>query len=293
MGQKIDFLQGAIDIHIHCGPDYVKRYATATQLAQEAKAAGMRAIIIKGHLHSTVAAAAEAEAAVGGVQVFGGIAMNEPTGTLNPRTVEAAARSGGKMVWLPTVDALYAINKAQEGHWIRHYVDTSVFGYEREGIEILEADGSLKRNARLIADICKHHGIILGTGHVSPKESLQLARYAKEIGYTQLEVTHPNAWLEDFTPEVLHELASLGAKMSLSYGACSTHNGSQKISEIRDVIKDVGAEHCILMTDYGQTYNPPPAEGLNEYCNLLHEEGITEDEINRMIKTNPAALLGI
>ena len=87
MNRVVDFLKGAIDIHIHVGPDYIPRYGDSVKLAAEASNHGMRAIVIKQHLASTVASAHLANNAVGGTMVLGGTSLNEPTGGFNPRTV--------------------------------------------------------------------------------------------------------------------------------------------------------------------------------------------------------------
>ncbi|MCR4442758.1 MAG: DUF6282 family protein [Peptococcaceae bacterium] len=287
------FLEGAIDLHIHVGPDYVQRYGDSITLAQEAARAGMKAIVIKTHLSSTVASAHAATRVVEGVRVFGGIALNECNGELNPRSVMATARAGGKMVWLPTVDAGYALEKAQKGHWIGHYVNGSTFGYARKGMRILDENNVLKKEIGEIINICKEYDVILGTGHISPQEALALARESKKAGFKKLEVTHPNAWLEDFTIGVLKELAELGATLSLSFGVCSPHNGRQDPQEIASVIREVGAEHCCLITDYGQTVHPSPTEGLRVYCQLLANLGIKRQEIELMTRENPARLLSI
>ena len=62
-------LKGAIDLHVHGGPDYSPRYSDAIRLAREAAAAGMRAIVIKKHLASTVGEAYEASQVVPEVSV--------------------------------------------------------------------------------------------------------------------------------------------------------------------------------------------------------------------------------
>ena len=62
-------LQGAIDIHVHVGPDYMPRYADSFTLAEEAGEVGMRAVVIKNHLSSTVEAAHAANLKVPEVQV--------------------------------------------------------------------------------------------------------------------------------------------------------------------------------------------------------------------------------
>ncbi|MFA7589667.1 MAG: DUF6282 family protein, partial [Acholeplasmataceae bacterium] len=210
MFSNYDFLEDAIDLHIHVGPDYVKRYGDSIQIAQEASNKKMRAVIIKTHLCSTVAAAYAATRVVDGIDVFGGIALNEPNGGFNLRNVYASILSGAKMIWLPTVDAEYAIDKANKGHWIRHYVNSSTFGYPRQGLSILNSDGVLIDEVNEILRLCKENNVILGTGHISPNEALCLSEESKRISFRKLEVTHPNAWLEDFSIDVLKKLTQNG-----------------------------------------------------------------------------------
>ena len=286
-------LKGAIDIHIHVGPDYMPRYADARTLAEEARDAGMRAIVIKCHLTSTVGAAHAASAAVPEVTVFGSISLNGTVGGLSPRSVLAAVKSGAKVVWLPTTDAQYAMDQAEEGHWIRHYVNGSNFGYDCQRLTVLDSRGELKPEVREIIRICKEHNTVLCSGHISPKECLAVAGYAKEIDFQKVEITHANAWVEDFTHPVLRELTGLRAVVSLSYGACSPHNGRQDPEEILGIIRAVGAEHCIMMTDYGQVNSPAPADGLRVFYYLMKKLGCTEGELDRMIRKNPARLLDL
>lgn len=288
------FLEDAIDLHIHVGPDYIPRYSDSIELAREAAEAKMKAIIIKRHLSSTVAAAYDASKIVDGVKVFGGIALNEPNGEFNVRNVVAEIRSGAKMIWLPTVDAEYAIQKAEQGHWIGHYVNTSTFGYQRKGLSIFQEDReTLRDEVQEILRLCKENDVILGSGHISPQETLALALESKKIGYKKLEVTHPNAWLDDYNYDLLEKLVNCEATITLSFGVCSPHNGRQDPHEIVDVIKKIGAENCCLITDYGQTVHPSPVEGYRVYCQLLMGLGVTKDEIEVMTKENPAKLLSL
>lgn len=286
-------LEGAIDIHIHVGPDYMARYADCITLAEEAAACGMRAFVAKCHLTSTVGATAAANLVVSGVRAIGSITLNGPTGGLSPRSVIIAVKSGAKVVWLPTVDAKYGYEKASQGHWIGHYVSTSSFGYPTEQLSILDNSGALKEEAREILRICKNEGVALCSGHISPAECLALAREAKVIGFKNLEITHANAWIEDFTIGVMKELAELGAYISISYGACSPRNGRQDPEEILSIIKQIGAKNLILMTDYGQVVSPAPVEGLRVFYYLMKNLGISGTDIDLMIKKNPAKFLNL
>lgn len=286
-------LKDAIDIHIHVGPDYMPRYADALTLAEEARAAGMRGIVIKRHLTSTVGAAHAAMQAVPEVAVFGSISLNETVGGLSPRSVQAAVRSGAKVVWLPTTDAQYAMDKAKEGHWIRHYVNGSNFGYDCNRLTVTDQSGALKPEVKEIVQICRDNRTVLCSGHISPGECLAVAKYAKEIGFDKVEITHANTWVEDFTNDVLKEPVSYGAVVSLSYGACSPHNGRQDPEEILGIIRAIGAENCIMMTDYGQVTSPAPADGLRVFYYLMKKLGCSEEELDLMIRKNPAKLLDL
>ena len=46
-------LKGAIDIHVHQDPDSAPRAIDADDVARQAKAAGMRAIVLKNHWEDT------------------------------------------------------------------------------------------------------------------------------------------------------------------------------------------------------------------------------------------------
>jgi len=286
-------LEGAIDIHVHIGPDYMPRYSDCITLAEEAAACGMRAMVAKCHLTSTVGAAAAANQVVPNMQMIGSITLNGPTGGLSPRSVIIAVKSGARMVWLPTVDAKYGYIKASQGHWIGHYVYSSSFGYPTEQLAIIDEKGNLKEEAREIIKICKNEGAALATGHISPEECLALARVAKEMGFKNLEITHPNAWFEDFNMGVCRELADLGALLSLSYGACSPRNGREDPEEILSIIKEIGAEKLIMMTDYGQVVSPSPAQGMRVFYYLMKSMGVSAKDLDLMIKKNPARLLNL
>ena len=82
-------------------------------------------------------------------------------------------------------------------------------------------------------------------------------------------------YLEYVGVELLHE--SLGKSKSIMTG----------------MIKAVGAEHCMISTDMGLAFEPPPVEGMRTAISSLLKKGISEQEIDRMIKVNPAKLLNL
>jgi predicted TIM-barrel fold metal-dependent hydrolase len=58
-------------------------------------------------------------------------------------------------------------------------------------------------------------------------------------------------------------------------------------------IQQLGAEHVILSTDLGQPGNPSHTEGLREFVARALAAGITQADLDMMLKTNPAMLLGL
>jgi len=64
-------------------------------------------------------------------------------------------------------------------------------------------------------------------------------------------------------------------------------------NRIVEAVRAVGAERCILTTDLGQDWNPPPAEGMRMMVGTLLRCKLSVEEIETMIKTNPAELLGL
>src|SRR6185312_13760933 len=95
-------LQGSIDLHIHPSPSLFPRRLDAVDAAQQAAQAGMRAIVIKSHHHTTAPELVPLKThdlKNVPVQVFGGVALNSYVGGLNPYIVDMTLRLGGKIVW--------------------------------------------------------------------------------------------------------------------------------------------------------------------------------------------------
>ena len=86
--------------------------------------------------------------------------------------------------------------------WIKEYVGGCAFGETVEPLTVLDENGALKPEVCQIMAVCKEYGAILGSGHVGPDECLALAREAHRIGYTKLEITHPNDWEGGFSIEL-------------------------------------------------------------------------------------------
>jgi len=271
-------LNNAIDLHIHAAPDAIPRKLTNIQAAYMAKAAGMRAILLKNHLTPTYACASMAEEAVPGISVFGGVVLNAAVGGLNPEAVEAAVAMGAKCVWLPTSSA--------EQH-VRHFRlqnQPVVRVFEQNG---LPCDGLMDVLALVAAAEC-----ILATGHLRPEESERLAGLAKEAGVKRIVVTHPEFEATRMAVDMQKRLAARGVFFERCFYAA---NSSQKlpVAEIAHEMREVGWESTVLSSDFGQDYNAPPVEGLRRFLEELARCGIPEKHLSAAVTSHPASLLGL
>lgn len=60
-----------------------------------------------------------------------------------------------------------------------------------------------------------------------------------------------------------------------------------------EAIRKIGAERVILSSDCGQVNAAPHPDALVRAAKALMSHGITEREIDLMLKKNPAGLLGL
>jgi hypothetical protein len=277
-------LKGAIDFHVHSSPDSVPRSIDADDLARLAKESGMRGLVLKNHWESTAALAYMVRKEVPGIEIFGGITMDLSNGGINLEAVKRMImmKGGwGRVVWLPTVDA--------ENDWKRRKVGPFV---------PIAKDGQLLPNViELIDFIAQHHQMVFETGHISAEEVLLVVHEAHQRGVTHIVVTHAMYYLENMSIPQMQQAARDGAY--LEFDADGPFVGPQPrhtIAEYAEAIRQVGPEFCILATNFGTIHNPPFAlhpQGMLDFMEALHKEGISVADINRMAKTNPALALGL
>src|SRR3954453_1404201 len=105
---KVSPALGVIDMHVHSHPDVFGRNLDDIDVAQLAKSKGMRGILLKNHISETASRAALVMKVVPGIEVFGGIVLNNAVGGINPAAVEWMHRfygSRGKGGWLAALRA--------------------------------------------------------------------------------------------------------------------------------------------------------------------------------------------
>jgi hypothetical protein len=277
-------LTGAIDFHVHQGPDSVDRVIDADDLARLAKQMGMRGLVMKNHWESTAALAYMVRKQVPGIELFGGITQDLAVGGINLEAVKhmVGMKGGwGRVIWLPTFDAEHVI-KATNG--------TAPF------VRVSENGHLLPSVLELIDFIAKHPDLVLETGHISGEEGDLVAHEAHQRGVSHVVITHAMASYVRMTIPQMQAAAQDGAFIEFVYGAVLGKTPVVSISDYARAIRAIGPKSCILATDFGSVQNPPRAlepQGLLDFMNALHKEGISVADINLMTKTNPALALGL
>ena len=273
-------LAGVIDIHVHCAPDSTPRSIDAIDLARLAAKRGMRGLVLKNHYQPTASLAYIVRKEVPGIEVFGGVDLNLSVGGMNPFAVEhMAATTGGygRVVWMSTFDSEAQVRYSRQ---------------DRPFVRVAQNGQLLPETRQVIAVIAKHD-LVMATGHTSAEEALMLIHEARAQGVKHMVVTHAMLQPIHMSDAQMVEAAKMGAYIEFVYNGLI---GSYKESTFHDyarAIRSVGVEHCILSSDMGQPGNPLHPDGLIALFDGLKKEGITQAEIDRMAKENPARLLGL
>jgi len=294
-------LAGAIDMHAHLDPDIsgggqVPRAMDAIDMAQMVKARGMRGFVYKTHMDvSSAASAYLARKAVPGVEVFGRFALNLSVGGLNPAAVmQFASMKGGygRVVEMPTRDRRMPQNENRP--WVAPWVPL----FPNMPREVPTArNGELLPEARaIIALLAKLNAtagsgpLVLATGHATPEEHVLLAREARRLGVPVL-LTHPAGNVSDAQYQ---EVKKLGAFVEVNADLYQERdNPEEKIAFAVKQIQRLGAESIVMGTDCGQMDNPLPADCIVLAARALRARGVTDRQLEAMLKQNPARLLGL
>jgi hypothetical protein len=274
-------LKGVVDIHVHQAPDSAPRAIEADDVARQAKAAGMRAVVLKNHWEDTASLAYMVRKMVPGVEVFGGITQDLAVGGINIEAVRHMAdmKGGyGRIVWLPTFDAANQV--------------------KGKGPQVeVSRDGKLLPSVLALLDyIAMRKELVLETGHISAEEALLVIREARARGIAHVVATHGMGAPTNLSVAQAQEAARMGAYIEFVYGGTLEPGSKLTVAKFAEWIRAVGPAHCILSSDLGgaRPYpRPMPAQGMLDFMNALHTLGMPVADINLMAKTNPARILGL
>ena len=252
-------LKGAFDFRLHAGPepDGERRtdYLEAGRDAYEAEMAGF---VLMKHRQPTALAAYALNRMYPGFHAVGSVVLNTSVGGLNPDAVESSAKLGAKVVWMPTQDA--------------------------QSIRLLDAPDDVEA----VLQIAKLYGMAVASTHATFVDTEMLVRLAGSVGLERLVVTNPAA---RFGSDESSQLLSHDMYVELPF---LSYYPSQDAGErLRADIEEIGADRCIVSTDFGQWTNPPPAEGMRMAIVAMLNAGMREADIVKVVRTNPLACVGL
>ena len=292
MADARQLLEGAVDTHVHSAPDLVERKLDDFEVARQARERKMAAVVLKNHFLSTALRARLVEEQVSGVRVLGSVVLNQPMGGMNPWAVEAAARGGAKVVWMPTFQAENQIAAEARPGATPHRARLEVPG-RNPGVRVFGPDGEPTADTVAVLEVIRDRGLVLASGHLSPDEVDRLTARARGMGLTRIVLTHPDFREIAVPVELQRRLAERGVFFERTYNIVNPPHGDLTMPELAERIRDVGPASTIMATDFGQIDNPTPAEGLEMYVRGLLDHGFGAAEIRPMVRDHARELLGV
>jgi len=283
-----ELLEGSIDLHIHAGPDLFPRDLDEADVAQQAGEIGMRAVLFKSHFTTNADRIYMLRKSFEKIGLYGSVVLNKSVGGINSEAVFAALNFGAVRVEMPTVDAKQHIQKLG-----RTYPWSKIQLPATEGITILDGEGRLIPEVAQVAELVAAHDAILATGHLTIPEIYALIKEAGKVGVKKILVTHAELDVVSIPKEDQRRMAEMGATIEHSFTPCTHLRQRLDPRRIVEAIDYVGAERCIMSSDMGQPVNPLPREGFRMFVKTMLHLGVSQGDVDTMIRDNPARLLGI
>tara|TARA_B100001971_G_C18266460_1_gene593160 strand:+ start:1799 stop:2800 length:1002 start_codon:yes stop_codon:yes gene_type:complete len=317
-----ELLKGAIDIHLHAGPHIFSspRRVDPFQAAIEARDAGMQAIVYMDVFEMSNGTAWLVNRQIPDFQTYGGLILNTVYGGMNPRAVKTALYYGDGAKYVSFGAHSTYFQAAREGRVVDgEYVPLSKLypEFKKELDMCIEIPLEKKPGENLdeiLRLIAANPHVYMITGHTSVDESIRLVDLAEEYGIEKVIVssavvkeatmdelqyiTEKNAFIEYTLAAYTHTTTIPKTHYYVEREYASIDEGmsgevSGGVKHVAEQIEELGAQHCILSTDFGVYTLPTPLEGLREFIACLMDFGITNDDLTKMVKTNPEKLLGL
>lgn len=320
--KTLELLKGAIDIHVHAGPHLKSspRSVTPIQAALQARDAGMSAIVFMDVFEMSNGTSQLVNEAVPDFQTFGGMNLNTVYGGMNPRAVKTSLYygDGAKYVafgthsthWMTSREGQYI-----DGEFKEFWKTDPKFRKEELGrsIKIPIDEAPTPELDEILRLIASNQDVYMITGHVSADEALRLTELGVEYGIEKMVVS--STVFKIASMDQLQKMVENGAYIEYTLAAYGHSSGTRKtdyyveieyasdsipsnypktsIKTVAEQTEELGADNCIMATDFGVYTLPPPVEGFREFIALMLDLGVSDESILKMINENPRKLLGL
>ncbi len=207
--------------------------------------------MLKSHYNPTAERASVVRKAVPGVDVLGAVTLNASVGGMNPVAVEIAARSGARVVWLPTVDAINQRKSraadppgATPPPWAALQDELVAQGIEAPPVHVLGADGEVLPEVRQVLSLIARHDMVLATGHLGREEIMAVTAAAHDLGVRRIIITHPEFTSQRLPVSEQAELAGRGALLERCF--TTPYTGKVSWETMLENVRAAGPEHSFL-----------------------------------------------
>lgn len=287
--------KGLIDLHEHAGPSVAPRSVDAFEMFEQAKEHGWAGFVLKEHYMPTTTLADQVNKHLrksdSDPVAYGCLCLNNSIGGLNTVAIDAAYCAGVKVVCLPTVSALNHLNH----HKVKFSGSGDMVSVEKP-IYLLDESGKLTEDAKTVLRFLgERPELLVMTGHISVEEINEVVPFALEAGVKNLLVNHPHYEI-GASYEDMSRWAKQGAYIELN--ACVFEGISRKtavpLTVAADMMAAVPEDKFVLDGDLGQKHNDPPVICLPRFIGFLQDRlGVTDEYLDKIVKENPARLLGL
>lgn len=257
--QVQEILKDSIDFNVQAYPDIEDLRMDPMETGRYAYESQMSGFVLKSSLYLTTPITYILNQMYPGLSTVGSVTLTRSVGGLNPEIVESAAGLNTKVIWIP---------KSEEH-------------------EILEK-GSLSSQMQEILKIVYGKNLTLALDQLSPPNSIAILEEAKKYGILKIISAFDHMISDD---NIYKTLSDLGAFIEFRFSSCMPSGHSIPIEAMIEKIKLIGYERCIMTSNFGQWFNPSPAEGIRMAISALLEEEVPAAQIAKLVKLNPSDLL--
>jgi hypothetical protein len=291
-------VEGAFDLHVHVAPDVPRRRIDDRTLAQRFAELGLAGFALKSHYTSTAERAQVVSGLVPDVQVVGTLTLNWAVGGMNALAVEIAAREGGTIVWMPTVDSpaeTAGRTEPKDGdkvpQWAQLQHELRGLGLSIDAVHVTDPDGRMLPEARDVLRAIARHDLILATGHLGRDDTFAVVDAALEEGVEHIVVTHPEFPSQNFSLSDQRALAERGCLLERCLS--TPLSGKTDWEHVFDGVRAVGVEHSLFSSDCGNPDYPPVEDGLALWADRLLDARFDADEVRELIVGQSRRLAGV
>jgi hypothetical protein len=269
------------DSHVHAGPDVLERIGDDAAVARAYALADFSGFVLKAHYESTVGRAHAASRSTGQT-VYGGLALNQHCGGINPSAVAAALGAGGRVIWMPTADA-----------HTQHTADLPRLCHQSPRIgshtyAVPPVDTRATEATETVLALIADHDAVLATGHLSGDECRWLSERARFYGIGRVLFTHPSYTVPGLDPSAVRALVEGGGHAEITTYQLLHQPGCTAAMLAR--VAEAAGDRLVLSSDAGQPDSPSPPEALMLLVETLAAEGLDRGRLEAAASTVPASL---